>query len=47
MSPEEEAAQLEKFLEFIRVRKAVELEDIAAEFCLKTKVRCRPFRCNS
>lgn len=39
VSPEEEAQQLERFLGFIRMRKAVELEEVAAEFNLKTKVR--------
>lgn len=38
ISPEEEARQLEQFLTFIKMRKAVELEEIAAEFGLKTKV---------
>ncbi|OEH78301.1 hypothetical protein cyc_04622 [Cyclospora cayetanensis] len=37
ISPEEEAQQLERFLRFIRMRKAVDLEEIAAEFGLKTK----------
>ncbi|KAL8433483.1 hypothetical protein Efla_001080 [Eimeria flavescens] len=37
ISPEKEAQELERFLAFIRMRKAVELEEIAAEFALKTK----------
>lgn len=37
ISPEKEAQELEKFLGFIRMRKAVELEEVAAEFGLKTK----------
>lgn len=38
ISPEQEAQELERFLGFIRMRKAVELEEVAAEFGLKTKV---------
>ncbi|CDJ37878.1 SJCHGC09143 protein, related [Eimeria tenella] len=37
VTPEEEAKRLEQFLSFIRMRKAVELDEIAAEFGLKTK----------
>ncbi|KAL8447160.1 hypothetical protein Emag_004426 [Eimeria magna] len=37
VSPEQEAQELERFLTFIRMRKAVDLEEIAAEFGLKTK----------
>ncbi|KAL8272857.1 hypothetical protein Esti_003244 [Eimeria stiedai] len=37
VSPEKEAQELERFLAFIRMRKAVDLEEIAAEFGLKTK----------